>query len=672
MRIMPVRHINDPDPAFYKTEEARVIGDQILAFQRNTGGWPKNTDMETKLTNMQLASVLADKRREDDSTIDNGATTQEMRYLARLFQGTGDRKYADAFCKGLEYLLSGQYANGGWPQFWPHTSGYQFNITYNDDAMINTLRLFIDVVNGVEPYQGDIADAATKAKLKAAYDKGIECILNTQILVKGKPTVWCQQYDKDSLQPAGARTYELPSFCSQESALIVRFLMDIPEPDARVKKAVHGAMKWFDTYKLTGLHVERGFFNGEMTTRLVEDPAASPIWARFYDLKLIEPYVCDRDGLPRRHLEQIGRERRTGYSWYGSRPADLYGRYDEWADKYDKKNKVKISLSTKGANENGLIEMFRKHEMNPKDFDFVVKPGQSIQETLDKAPAGSKILVLKGTYHQKVAINKPGMVLIGEDKDSTILIIDDSDVPEGPHPDGTVLTLTNEGADAVVSGFTINNDVSNERTPVEETYQVPHRFAVKGSADRTIIVNCNIQSRGNNALALWASGGGMYYHADLTINCPGVDFICPRGWCYATRCKFYGGGRAMIWHDGSGDKTKRFVIKDSDFDASEPTLLGRYHHDSQFFIINCHFSQMVLNRSIQYAYSDHVLDACEWGQRVYYYNCVRDGGASNWTKTSLEESDTPIPHYSMSTSWTFNNKWDPEKVLQDLWPIIEY
>lgn len=51
-------------------------------------------------------------------------------------------------------------------------------------------------------------------------------------------------------------------------------------------------------------------------------------------------------------------------------------------------------------------------------------------------------------------------------------------------------------------------------------------------------------------------GNGMYYHADLSLRCPGVDFLCPRGWCYATRCKFYGDSRAMVWHDGRGDKSR--------------------------------------------------------------------------------------------------------------------
>lgn len=109
-------------------------------------------------------------------------------------------------------------------------------------------------------------------------------------------------------------------------------------------------------------------------------------------------------------------------------------------------------------------------------------------------------------------------------------------------------------------------------------------------------------------------------------------FLCPRGWCYATRCRFYGDGRALIWHDGRGDKSKKLVITNSSFDAQSPTILGRWHHDSQFFIINCQMSEQILDCNIGYAYSDKVLDPCPWGQRVYYYGCRRQEAiAVGWT-----------------------------------------
>ena len=40
----------------------------------------------------------------------------QMIYLARLYRQTNDVRYRDAFRLAVEYLLNGQYENGGWPQ----------------------------------------------------------------------------------------------------------------------------------------------------------------------------------------------------------------------------------------------------------------------------------------------------------------------------------------------------------------------------------------------------------------------------------------------------------------------------------------------------------------------------------------------------------------------------
>ena len=84
---MPRRNaLRETNNEFFKTEEARRIGNQVLAFQRCTGGWPKNIEMTQKMSNEELAQVLKEKSRRNDSTIDNGATTMQMIYLARLYR----------------------------------------------------------------------------------------------------------------------------------------------------------------------------------------------------------------------------------------------------------------------------------------------------------------------------------------------------------------------------------------------------------------------------------------------------------------------------------------------------------------------------------------------------------------------------------------------------------
>ena len=681
-RLRPQRNVmRETNPEFFRSEEATRIGDQILLYQRVTGAWPKNTDMVRRLTDQERDMVIKAKEGVHDSTIDNGATTSQMIFLARLYQATGEARFREAFLKGLQYLLDGQYENGGWPQIWPITTGYHAHVTFNDDAIANILFIFDDIRNSRAPYEGDLIDKATRQQVAKAFDKGIECILKCQIIVDGEPTVWCQQHYKDSYEPAPARVFEHACYCTQESAALVRLLMTLPKPSKRVKEAVHGAMKWFDTYKLTGLkYVRTGWRPGEKRdAKLVEDASAKlPIWGRFYNFEYCEPFVCDRDGIARRRLEQIGQERRTGYSWYGSRPAELYPLYEKWAEKHDPKHKVAIDITTKGANENGLIEIYRRPTIDREAFDVVVKAGESIQAAIEKAPEQPtepfKILIEKGVYNEKVIIDKPNIVLVGEDRDETQIIFaevsDNRRIKEYKgKPVGNGVIVIQEGADdCVISGLTVYN---NYGTTVEKTTR--HQMSIYGRATRTIVINSNVWADGNDALSLWArDAGGMYYHADLYLRCPGVDFLCPRGWCYVTRTRFYGDSRAMIWHDGRGDKSKKLVIVDSEFDAASPTLLGRYHHDSQFFLQNCHFSKNVLDGNIHYAYSDKVLDPCPWGQRTYYNDCTREGGHSGWMNDNFHLSEDKPVYYDLTPRWTFGGQWDPESRIRELWNVLGY
>lgn len=320
------------DKEFFSTDEAVRIGDQVLLYQRITGGWPKNTDMARPLSPQETDSVGRERLRGDDSTVDNDATTTPIRYLARLYSATGDDRYLEAVKSGLEYLLSGQYENGGWPQFWPNPQGYQVHVTFNDGSMTNVMSLLREVSLSLEPFSGDLLGQEVRQRAAEAFKKGIECILACQIVKDGKPTVWCQQHDRETFEPASARTYELPSYCTQESVQIVSLLMDIPDPDERIVASVEGAMEWFENHKLMGYRHERikNEKTGKFTATLRKEEGAGPIWGRFYDLEEEKVFVCDRDGIPRRSLEEIGEERRNGYSWYNDHPALLMPKYLKW------------------------------------------------------------------------------------------------------------------------------------------------------------------------------------------------------------------------------------------------------------------------------------------------------------------------------------------------------
>ena len=177
-------------PAWYASPEALRIADNVLLYQRNSGGWPKNIDMASTV-NAEGAAGLLKKKNSNDSTIDNGATHTQLAFLARVYTQQSQPHHREAFLKGLDYLLQAQYANGGWPQFYPDLSGYYRHITFNDGAMIGVMKVLQSVA--LQKHDYSFVDEVRRQKSAAAVQKGIDCILRTQLLIAGQRTVWCAQ-----------------------------------------------------------------------------------------------------------------------------------------------------------------------------------------------------------------------------------------------------------------------------------------------------------------------------------------------------------------------------------------------------------------------------------------------------------------------------------------------
>ena len=102
----------------YPESEITKIADNILLFQRNNGGWPKNYDMQAVLTPGQVDSLLKTKDMVH-TTFDNSTTYTHIGYLARVYTITQQEKYKEGCLKGIEFILKAQYPNGGWPQYFP-------------------------------------------------------------------------------------------------------------------------------------------------------------------------------------------------------------------------------------------------------------------------------------------------------------------------------------------------------------------------------------------------------------------------------------------------------------------------------------------------------------------------------------------------------------------------
>ena len=318
------------DRFFYLyTDEAKRIADNLVLYQLESGAWQKNVYFPAEITAEHKKEISANKKHVEWGTIDNGSTTTEIIYLSKMYNVIRDEKYKKAALKGIEYLLEAQYENGGWPQFYPNAKGYARHITYNDNAMVNVMRVLQDIFEYDPLYW--YVPTSLREKAKTAFDKGVQCILATQVVQDGKPTVWCAQHDFETLAPAKARAYELPSLSGQESDNIVLLLMDIPNPSPEIVAAVENAIAWFEKSKIEGIRLEY-YRNdeGKRDYRVVACEKCPVLWARFYELDTNRPFFCDRDGIKKYDVSQIGHERRTGYSWYNNDGRSVLTRYKMW------------------------------------------------------------------------------------------------------------------------------------------------------------------------------------------------------------------------------------------------------------------------------------------------------------------------------------------------------
>src|ERR1035437_3555585 len=337
-RSMP---LNRPEE-WYGGAEARRIADIIVSFQTPAGGCSKNlnlADHERRLGERFAPNNLSahlgpgdfdtphDPNWDYVGTLDNDATTTELQFLARVAAAApkDGEAYRVASLRGLEYLLAAQFPNGGWAQGWPLGGGDHDAITLNDGAMTGTLELLREVADGTGSFA--FVPESMRARARASVAKGIQCMLETQIVQEGRRTVWAQQHDALNLQPVAGRNYEPAAQCASESAALVLFLMRLPQPSPAVVDAVHAAVAWF---RGTAIH-DSAYQGGADGRRLRPVPGAAPIWARFYETGTDRPVFGDRDKSIHDDVNEISAERRNGYSWYNAGPQEALGRWAEWS-----------------------------------------------------------------------------------------------------------------------------------------------------------------------------------------------------------------------------------------------------------------------------------------------------------------------------------------------------
>ena len=316
------------------------VAERILLYQRTNGGWsqPGGNAVNYSLTlSESLKATLKADKTKLDATIDDKSTTLEIKTLFSTYKKTNNPDYLKAAENGVKYLLSAQNPAGGWGQFYPDSSSYRKHITYNDNAMIDVMWVLKYASEGTDDFE--TIDKTLIPQAKLSVEKGIVCILKTQIIQNGKLTAWCAQHDRVTLKPAKARAFELASISGSESVGICTFLMNIQNPSADIKKAINATATWLESVKIIGIKVQDIADSNQPSgkDRIVVAEPNSILWARFYELETNKPFFTGRDSIAKPTLAEIENERRIGYAYYGTWPAKFLSTdYPAWIAKWGK------------------------------------------------------------------------------------------------------------------------------------------------------------------------------------------------------------------------------------------------------------------------------------------------------------------------------------------------
>jgi pectinesterase len=299
---------------------------------------------------------------------------------------------------------------------------------------------------------------------------------------------------------------------------------------------------------------------------------------------------------------------------------------------------------------------------------------KTIQAAVASVPRTNRertvIFIKDGVYKEKIRVDAPFVTFRGQSRKGTRLEFAQLNDDFSKNPDNigrAVINLNTNAADFVLENLTAENTAG---------VVGPHAFTIYGRADRTVIVDCDMLSHGADTVSLWLGDHGRYYHARCNFQ-GSVDFVCPRGWCYVTDCKFYEmKDTAAVWHDGSVDQNMKFVLRGCRFDGVEGWNLARHHRDAQFYLLDCTFAKTMADKApfrVIYPLNgttpteadvqkNRELDKSNlWGERSYFHNCHRNGGDYDWFTNNLASAPGAPKPEQITAAWTFAGKWDPER-----------
>ncbi len=635
----------------------------MVSWQLESGGWYKNADSvyDEPWDGESKRSEWFGPNGEELATIDNDATISEMRYIAEVYRETGDPVLKESFERGLDFLFKLQYESGGFAQVYPRRGteeapSYSDFVTFNDNAMINVLNFYDDILEGNYPFDTLDLDDSYYTKIEESKERAIDYILKAQIEVDGKLTAWCAQHDPYTYEPQYARAYEHPSISGMESAGIIKYLMTL-EQTPEIENAVNSALAWYEYSKVP----DTRYASGDPENIYFYESPGNDMWYRFYDVETNEPIFSGRDGIVRHDLLEVEEERRNGYSWAGDYASSLLNTANT-VGYYEDKVYAEV-VNNKSTDVNGktlsIGDLEGSEYLVPElsEEEVVITVNQdgtgdftTVQSAIDFVPENNvfpvTIEIANGTYKEVLNIpkTKSNITLVGESPENTIITYDNY-AGKDNGVGGTIGTSGSASVYIYADDFKAEN-ITFENSFDESAYNGDgtQAVAVYAKGDRQIFENCRFIG---NQDTLYVNDGSQYFN-----NCyieGDVDFIFGASSAVFDDCEIHSLDKGSETNNGYVTAASTSINDDYGFlftnckltsDAPAGTVyLGRPWHPSgdvnaiaSVAFIDCEIGEHI-NEDGYTSMSGFEPE----GHRFYEYNNSGPGGAIHNRGTALNE-----------------------------------
>ena len=298
------------------TNDLEWYGMNITTWQMENGGWRK--DNHEGYTRAYNGTGFEGSHFANLATFANKATTDEIRFLSEQYLLTDDpdnkSAFRDSVGRGIGFILEAQHHSGGWPQVFPFVDcspsncEYHNYMTFNDYVIPSVILLLMDVKNRIEPFDSEIVEGINFTLIDNALENAMKFLINSQISIDGKPTLWGQQHHPETLESVSGRSWELPCRTPNESSFVVSILLNWPERTPEIYNATWGAVDWYLENAIEGSRFD------QKSGSIIES-SGSLMWYRYYNVSDDQYFLTDYDSNKVYDIMDIPEEQRKTYSW---------------------------------------------------------------------------------------------------------------------------------------------------------------------------------------------------------------------------------------------------------------------------------------------------------------------------------------------------------------------